>query len=212
MLDLAVLGLLMERPMHGYELRKQLAGRLGLFWTVSFGSLYPTLRKLERSQVIAKAAPQDTASRRKLVYSITPAGEQLFLELLGEGGSSSVWEEEKFSLRLAFFSYLKPETRIRLLERRRRYLEEQVEDATARVARATGPRADRYTLSLLRHGLEITEREVAWLDELIATERRLAESETPHREAGSVHSEPPAAASPPPAEPPATAHGGVQSR
>lgn len=209
MLDLAVLGLLMERPMHGYELRKQLAGRLGLFWTVSFGSLYPTLRKLERSNVIAKDAPGEDASRRKLVYSITPAGEQLFLELLGEDGSASVWEEEKFSLRLAFFSYLKPETRIRLLERRRRYLEEQVEDARGRVARATGPRADRYTLSLLRHGLEITEREVAWFDELIATERRLAAGEPPQREPLPPPQAPPAAALP---STDAPARGGLQSR
>ena len=44
MLELAILGLLQEAPMHGYELRKQLATKLGAFRAaISYGSLYPTL-------------------------------------------------------------------------------------------------------------------------------------------------------------------------
>ena len=52
MLELAVLGLLKEQPLHGYELKKRLAETLGSFWGVSFGSLYPALRRLERSGAI----------------------------------------------------------------------------------------------------------------------------------------------------------------
>ena len=47
-LEIAVLGLLNESPMHGYELRKRLSGLLGAFRAFSYGSLYPTLRKLSR--------------------------------------------------------------------------------------------------------------------------------------------------------------------
>lgn len=50
MLDFAILGLLMERPRHGYELRRAL-GELG-FWKVSFGSLYPSLRRLQKREAI----------------------------------------------------------------------------------------------------------------------------------------------------------------
>ena len=46
MLEIAVLGLLNESPMHGYELRKRLATLLGTFRAFSYGSLYPTLRRL----------------------------------------------------------------------------------------------------------------------------------------------------------------------
>ena len=48
-LELAILGLLQEQPLHGYELKKRLSETLGSFWGVSFGSLYPALRRLERS-------------------------------------------------------------------------------------------------------------------------------------------------------------------
>ncbi len=186
MLELAVLGLLKERAMHGYELRKQLGQKLGFFWTVSFGSLYPTLKKLERRGVVEKFFPPEQTSRRKQVYRITPAGEALFLELLTEGAHSS-WEEDKFPLRVAFFRYLGPETRVRLLERRKAYLEDKLAEGRRSLSRAS--RADTWTVSLVRHGVETTEHDITWLDALIAAERAALES----------------AAAPPSAAPPAAA-------
>lgn len=52
MLELAILGLLKERPVHGYELKKQLHEVFGDLWGVSFGSLYPALKRLERAGAI----------------------------------------------------------------------------------------------------------------------------------------------------------------
>ena len=62
MLDLAILGLLEERgDLHGYEIRRQLRGGLGLLANVSFGSLYPALARLEAAGAVeaveAVAAP-----------------------------------------------------------------------------------------------------------------------------------------------------------
>ena len=45
-LELAVLGLLHDSPMHGYELRKQLNALLGWGRSLSYGSLYPCLKGL----------------------------------------------------------------------------------------------------------------------------------------------------------------------
>ena len=61
MLELAVLGLLSEQPLHGYELKKRLSETLGPLWGISFGSLYPALRRLEKSGAIEAAEPADTA-------------------------------------------------------------------------------------------------------------------------------------------------------
>ena len=173
MLELAILGVLKEHPVHGYELRKHLVQRLGFFWTVSFGSLYPTLRRLEKRGAIEKMRVGDADSRRKQSYRITEAGEQLFLNLLVEGtGTTPAAEEDKFTLRLAFFRYLRPETRIRLLERRRNHLEDRLDEGRRSLTRGrTSDRLDRYTLSLMKHGVAITEHDITWLDELIAAER-----------------------------------------
>ncbi len=80
-------------------------------------------------------------------------------------------EQDRFPLRLAFFRYLKPETRLRLLEKRRAYLEGRLSEIKTSLKSAR-ERIDAYTLSLMRHGAESTEQDIAWLDGLIETERR----------------------------------------
>ena len=52
-LDLAILGLLQDQELHGYEIRRRLRDELGLFANISFGSLYPALTRLEAAQAVA---------------------------------------------------------------------------------------------------------------------------------------------------------------
>src|SRR5262249_27206195 len=56
-LALAIRGLLRDQPLHGYELRKRLSESLGPMWGISYGSLYPALRRLEREGAIESAEP-----------------------------------------------------------------------------------------------------------------------------------------------------------
>ncbi len=175
MLELAILGLLKEKAMHGYELKKQLTQKLGHFWQVSYGSLYPALKRLRERGAIEPVFDDEETRRSKNVYRITEAGEREFLELIDDRASTQ-WEEEKFPLRLAFFRFVKPEIRLRLLERRRAYLEDKLADLRQSM-RAEGDRIDPYTRSLMRHGLEATAADIEWLDELIAAERRQLEAE-----------------------------------
>jgi hypothetical protein len=71
----------------------------------------------------------------------------------------------------AFFGQTRADIRLRILEGRRSRLEDRMEGVRAALAR-TRERVDSYTLELQRHGLESVEREVRWLNELIASERR----------------------------------------
>jgi DNA-binding PadR family transcriptional regulator len=172
--ELAVLGLLHEAPMHGYELRKRLTASLGLFRALSFGTLYPSLRRLADRGLIAADGPESDAGRpasrrARVVYRLTPQGEQRFAALVGDAGPAG-WEDGSFDVRLAFFSRTAAEVRIRILEGRRSRLEERLEQVSGALARSR-ERADQYTLALQRHGLESVQREVRWLDELISSER-----------------------------------------
>src|SRR5438132_11582489 len=176
MLELAILGLLKERAMHGYQLSKRLADTLGAFWKVSYGSLYPALKRLEREGAVESVFPRDEIGRRKNVYRVTDKGEKLFYELLQEAGQES-WEDNRFRVRLAFFRYLKPDTRLRLLEKRRAYLEGRLSEIKTSL-RSARERIDNYTLSLMEHGEAATQQDIAWLDDLIKKERREVRSET----------------------------------
>jgi DNA-binding PadR family transcriptional regulator len=170
MLELAVLGLLKERPIHGYQLSRELGDSLGGLWRVSYGSLYPTLRRLEREGAIESEAGDERGTRRKKVYRITPKGERVFLELLQETPNDTQTEDARFRMRLAFFRYLPPETRIRLLERRRQALQARL-STLAESQRAGRGGADDYGRALIEHNRSVTESDITWLESLIAAER-----------------------------------------
>ncbi len=239
MLDLAILGLLKEQDLHGYELKKRLTEALGPWSSVSFGSLYPALARLEAAGAVrvvefggdeavlaapvvpmtgsiageaaafravypapgaaravqpaqgaARARRASTRSsgrpsRTRKVYAITERGERLFEELL-ETESTSADDDRAFNLKLAFCRHLPPEARLGLFERRRAQLVERLAHArnSIRALAAAGDggissgRIDAYTRSLIEHGTETTERDISWLDTLIATERQRGMSTT----------------------------------
>ncbi len=163
MLDLAILGFLKEQPRHGYDLRRRLS-ELGLR-SVSFGSLYPALRRLDRNRFVETV----DGARRKKVYRITTAGEARFKELI-ENRTTEDEDDRSFNLRVAFFKYLDPEVRLRLLEQRKMILSDRADQDVARLRR-TRERIDRYTLSLIEREANHTAADIDWLDELIATEQ-----------------------------------------
>lgn len=177
MLELAVLGLLHESPMHGYELRKRLNILLGAVRAAfSYGSLYPTLRRLRESgwitqdnQSDSETSPTRSGRRGKISYRLTPEGKERFTELLANAGPET-YEDTGFGVHFAFFSRCEPADRLRILEGRRRRIEERRENLRNTVHRAT-ERLDAYSRELQRHGLEAAEREVRWLNELIASEQ-----------------------------------------
>ena len=198
MLDLAVLGLLREQPLHGYELKKRLGETLGFLWGVSYGSLYPALKRLERDGAVtvvegdsdggaiappppptgslsgdlasARLRRQPRTSRRtRKAYRMTDTGNALFERLLADDSGSSD-DDRSFALRLSLCRFLPAERRLELLERRRAQLADRL--ARARHPRTAGRSSDRYTRSLREHRTSTTEHDLHWIDELIAAERR----------------------------------------
>jgi DNA-binding PadR family transcriptional regulator len=201
-LELAVLGLLHETPMHGYELRKRLNGLLGAFRAFGYGSLYPCLKDLLAQGLIAEDSPADAGQagparlagpsrlaghagqprprsgrRSKIVYRLTADGKERLQDLLAEAGPAA-WEDDGFGVHFAFFGQTRADIRLRILEGRRTRLEERLDGVRAVMSR-TRERLDSYTLELHRHGLESVEREVRWLNELIASERESGAASPP---------------------------------
>jgi DNA-binding PadR family transcriptional regulator len=194
-LELAVLGLLHESPMHGYELRKRLNAALGVFRALSYGTLYPCLRGLLDQGLISEAsgiqhpAATSGSKRARIVYELTADGKEHFQELVKEAGPTA-WEDDTFDVHFAFFARTEAEVRLRILEGRRSRLEERL--ANIRTSSAKNrERFDTYTAALERHGLDSAEREVRWLNELITAERNVPTSATT-RHTAAARTAPPA--------------------
>lgn len=193
MIELAILGVLKESELHGYELKKRLREVLGPLSSVSFGSLYPALARLEAAGHVkaveaAEAVPAPTfpstgsfageaaafraATRKKVVrgprnrkvYGITDRGEARLAELIADPGD----DDRTFPLKLAFCRWCEPEVRLGLLQRRRAALVDRL--AESRKTMRLSERVDRYVRSLMEHETESTERDIAWLDRLIEEE------------------------------------------
>jgi DNA-binding PadR family transcriptional regulator len=194
MIDIAVLGLLKEHDLHGYELRKRLEELPGSRPTVSFGSLYPALGRLERAGYVKAVTFQTSAvpaapmsgslagelaafralrrttnagsrgSRGKKVYGITDRGEERLLELLSD---ADVADDRDFQERMAFCHLLTSAQRLALFQNRR---EELVRRRDQGRKAGTGGRLTTYLRSLLEHDSETVTADLAWIDRLIAAE------------------------------------------
>ncbi|HEX5094996.1 MAG TPA: PadR family transcriptional regulator [Acidimicrobiia bacterium] len=191
MLELAVLGILAEQPLHGYELKKRLSETLGPLWGISFGSLYPALRRLERDGSIVQTGAVETGAaafvptgsldgdlaaarrrarprpsrRTKKAYTITDAGREAFTRLLETDEPD---DERTFALKLSFCRYMTTDARLEFLGRRRSELAQRLSKSRRTPTTRT---IDRYTRSLLEHRAASTQHEIQWIDELIAEER-----------------------------------------
>ena len=160
--------------MHGYELRKRLNLMLGWGRVLSYGSLYPALKKMLRANLItevtASAAGATPVSRRpRITYEVTELGNEHFQRLMSEVGPTA-WEDDNFDIRFAFFSSTDMEIRLRVLEGRRSRLQERLARVQGELER-TQAEVNRYAAELQRHGVESVEREVRWLSDLIRAER-----------------------------------------
>lgn len=184
-LEFAVLGVLSDGPLHGYELRKRLSVVLGPFRALSYGSLYPCLRRLQGRGLIEEvavtpavesSAPALSARRARVVYAVTADGKEEFGTWANQPGPEA-WEDEGFAAHMAFFGRTESRVRLRILEGRRSRLEERVETLRESVVRGRA-KVDAYTLQLQQHGLDGAEREVRWLNELIQAERSAIPSTT----------------------------------
>ncbi len=173
MLELAILGLLQDAPMHGYELRKQVHRVLGTVRALSYGTLYPRLRDLVLWGYLREVDRPIPSRRAKITYAVTDAGRERLSHLLAAAGPSA-WEDEAFAVHFAFFARTDASVRLRILEGRRARLEERLD-----VIRSNGPAhstapsgSDTYLNELHRHGVESTEADLRWVARMIETERQ----------------------------------------
>jgi DNA-binding PadR family transcriptional regulator len=195
MLELAILGVLAEQPRHGYELKKRLSDTLGPLWGISFGSLYPALKRLERQGAIEEVEDEGDTTNAP-TSSFVPTG-SLKGDLaaarmrrprartsrrtrkayrITEAGRALFTElltdegnddERAFALKLSFCRYLDPAGRLAFLERRRAQLTQRL----AGERKPANRTIDRYTRALLEHRATSTQHDLEWIDGLIAQER-----------------------------------------
>ena len=169
-LEFALLGLLAEAPLHGYELRKRLLAIFGPFRALSFSVLYPQLKKMVIAETIEAKTIGVTSRRTRIVYTITKKGLERFAKL-NESVSADAWQDDDFGVRFIFFTPTTTMNRVRILQTRLLRLQSKAEVLRVDLERQSHG-LDKYLEEWRRFSLESLEREIAWLQKMIKKEEK----------------------------------------
>ncbi|MFC4063090.1 PadR family transcriptional regulator [Planomonospora corallina] len=170
MLELAILGFLRERPMHGYELRRRVAALTGHVRPIADGTLYPAIKRMEAAGWLTRETRAGTAAAPRHMLHLTPAGEEELLRRLGRPEELDISDENRWFVLLAFLRDLEePRAQAEVLRRRLAFLEQPSsffyeDDRPVRAEEQDDP---------FRHGMltiarATSEAETAWLRTTLA--------------------------------------------
>jgi DNA-binding PadR family transcriptional regulator len=166
---LVILGLLRERPLYGYEIKKIVEEHMGDWTNIAFGSIYFALRKLAEEGFIEQVAVEQEGSRpARTIYQVTDAGRAEFLRLL-----RAVWREVErhyyeIDIGLAFMEALP-------LEEVKDYLRERIGQLKGTLRHVGEHKAEQMArekvpataVAVFDHSLAHFEAELAWTRDLL---------------------------------------------
>jgi DNA-binding PadR family transcriptional regulator len=171
-----ILGMLRKGPKSGYEIKAQADVSTRFFWAISYGQIYPELKRLERAGLIEGEDDHDSGRRRR-VYSIAPLGEEALREWLTRAGDLHSELRHEGVLRFFFADALDREERVELLRAMRAKHEQigsELRELEPTVATVCAESGDNLSLLTLETGIAYQDFFVETCDRL---ERRLAETD-----------------------------------
>ncbi len=168
--EYALLVILSIEPMSCYDIRSYVQQSIGFFWQESYGQIYPALRQLTASKLVAKRKAQTSRGPARYVYSITKAGRRKFANWLAAEPEPEKVRNELL-LKLYFGTMGNPTDHIRHLEsllasqndRLKQFA--QIEKHVLR--QYEGVPDYPYWRSTLRFGQHVTRARVRWCQETL---------------------------------------------
>jgi PadR family transcriptional regulator, regulatory protein AphA len=122
-----LLGLLMSRPQHGYELYQEFIRELGRIWQIGLSQLYAQLKHLEEAGLVAaETEPQPNRPARK-VYHLTAEGREVFRDWVHQPTPYLRYIRVEFLARLYFYRRLSLPGLEQLVAEQKSVCESQIE-------------------------------------------------------------------------------------
>jgi DNA-binding PadR family transcriptional regulator len=166
--DLLLLGLLQERPMHGYELYQQIqAEGIDDWFNVSAAGVYYSLRKLRDQGLVTESGQRKGSSSRKSVYRLTEKGRSAFFPAMEEELASRERPYLDYDLAIYLLNRIPMPRAIPPLEQRHGFLVEETQEVQAGLEAERGNGRSPLQLAILDHRRRFLEMEQAWLADVI---------------------------------------------
>jgi DNA-binding PadR family transcriptional regulator len=162
---LCILGALMEKPMHGYALKQYFKSHAGVYWMINYGSIYPTLRKLEDENLV-RGRKEASKPIDKVVYEITDKGKEEFLKILKNRIKKEPHVRDEFTLHLLLLDYLDMEDVKKLFEEKLHGNQELLENLLIHQNRCK-ENLSKFRLAALERGILHLKTEIKWLNKMM---------------------------------------------
>jgi DNA-binding PadR family transcriptional regulator len=167
----AILGMLFDEPLTGYELRKRVLDSTAHFWQESDASIYPMLKKLKQEKKLT-SHDESTGKRKRIVFEITNAGKKEFLAWLAKPVDEREHHRSEFLLKIFFGAHahknillkLLKQQQLDLLAARKRFKE--IGHIISHKNLATHPHQPFWNITV-RFGLKRAASELEWVNESI---------------------------------------------
>lgn len=180
-LSFILLGLLIDRPMTGYDLKTFFNSSINFFWSAELSQIYRELSRLEKQGYLNSKVEQQEGRPNKKLYYITEAGKKAFLGWLEKFperlGSES---KNEFLVRLFFSSRLPDEDLVFHFRKYIKDMENELgiyriieERLNSRIAKDIGCREAFHQRLTVRRGIHYAQSEISWARECIEEITRL---------------------------------------
>jgi DNA-binding PadR family transcriptional regulator len=172
--ELFILGELMEQPMHGYLLHHVLSSTLGPLRPISWGTLYPVLRRMEENSWIQQSldASSSRSGRQRKVYEITPSGEQEFHRLMRKPFEHNDQTEDLFRVKMGNFLHIPRPLQLDIVRQYKTFLEvlaDGIEDIAHRVQDNVGVSDDErpHILNVVDYEATAVRAKLMWVEKYL---------------------------------------------
>jgi DNA-binding PadR family transcriptional regulator len=174
----ALLALLEQGPMYGYQLRAEFEQRTGSTWPLNIGQVYTTLTRLERDGLVEGTGADDEDSSHGAIYRVTPAGRDEVSAWFTTPVARTQPPRDELAIKLAIAVTVPGVDVGAVIQQQRSATMAALQDYTRlkRGDRAAAPedRADMAWSLVLDSLVFAAEAEIRWLDHCEARLRRAA--------------------------------------
>lgn len=166
MIEHVIVGMLLQGKMSGYDLKKVIEQSIGVFYKISYGSLYPALKRMTERGWINEEETGN--SKNKKLYSVQPEGIQSFHLWLKEPLQAN---KREHLLKIFFYDHLDEPTRLQQLEAYQRGVQMQIAQmehvqqiVSGELERIENKEDYYYRLSVMDYGIQFFKMENHWLE------------------------------------------------
>ena len=162
--EAAVLGLLADGPLSGYDLAKRAQRSIGYIWAPAKGHIYAVLPRLVKQGLATRRTVREGLRREKQVYRLTAKGERSLLACLDRDEPAGI---EPFLLKVFFGRLLSRDRVVAHVERHRREAADLLTEYRAIERELEGRESAYWSQLTLRFGIARTRARVRWADEVL---------------------------------------------